>query len=89
MRPEVMDTYNADNLAVSPTTDAPAVEDDRIAGLGPYVAEGAFYQGAGTYLPDTIPSSNYLQEFVITQNADALLSKLDNDWQRLARRSFV
>jgi raffinose/stachyose/melibiose transport system substrate-binding protein len=89
MRPEVMHTYNADNLAVSPTTDAPTVEDERIAGLGPYVAEGAFYQGAGTYLPDTIPSANYLQEFVITQDADALLRKLDNDWQRLARRSFV
>ena len=89
MRPEVMDTYNADNLAVSPTTDAPAAEDERLAGLAPYVAKGAFYQGAGTYLPDTIPSNNYLQEFAITQNADALLSKLDNDWQRLERRSFV
>jgi raffinose/stachyose/melibiose transport system substrate-binding protein len=89
MRPEVMHTYNADNLAVSPTTDAPQVEDERIAGLGPYVAAGAFYQGAGTYIPDTIPSNNYLQEFVITEDADVLLRKLDNDWQRLARRSFV
>jgi raffinose/stachyose/melibiose transport system substrate-binding protein len=89
MRPDVMDTYNGDNLAVSPTVDAPAVEDERLAGLGPYVAEGAFYQGAGTYIPDTIPSNNYLQEFVISRDADALLRKLDNDWQRLARRSFV
>ena len=66
---------------------APAVGDDRIAGLAPYMSKGAFYQGAGTYLPTVIPTGNYVQALVLSKNAAAFLSKLDSDWDRLARRT--
>ena len=49
MRPSVMNKYNRDNLAYSPVKSAPP-QDDRIAGLEPYVSDARFYQGAGTYI---------------------------------------
>lgn len=88
MQPEVMFTYNGDNLAFSPVTDAPPVEDERIAGLDSAIAEGRFYQGAGTYIPPSIPTGNYLQEMVLTGNGDQFLATLDADWNRLAQRTL-
>ena len=87
MQPDVMNTYNADNLAFSPVKNAPAVKDQRIAGLEPYVHAARFYQGAGTYMPNVIPLGNYLQGMVLTKDGDATLRSLDSDWHRLAKRS--
>lgn len=88
MTPEVMDKYNGDNLAFSPVKDAPAVTDERIVGLQPYVRDARFYQGPFTYIPGIIPVTNYLQELVFTGNGDGFLRKLDADWRRLAVRSL-
>jgi raffinose/stachyose/melibiose transport system substrate-binding protein len=87
MAPEVMNKYNADNLAFVPTKDAPAVQDARLVGLEPYVKSGKFYQGAGTYVPNVIPIGNYLQAMVLNQDGPAALRSLDQDWRRLAQRS--
>jgi raffinose/stachyose/melibiose transport system substrate-binding protein len=87
MQPDVMNTYNADNLAFSPVKNAPAVKDQRLAGLEPYVRVARFYQGAGTYMPNVIPLGNYLQGMVLTKDGDATLRSLDSDWHRLAKRS--
>lgn len=89
MTPEVMDTYNVDNLAISPVEDAPQVQDERIEGLGTYVQQGAFYQGPGTYIPPSIPVGNYLQSLVLSGNGDEFLRTLDADWNRLAQRTLV
>lgn len=86
MSPEILNTYNKDNLAYSTLLDAPPVTDERIEGLQDAYSAGRFYQGAGTYLPNIIPLENYLQDFVISENTDSLLSKLDVDWSRLAQR---
>ena len=88
MTPEVMDKYNGDNLAFSPVRNAPAVTDERIVGLQPYVREARFYQGPFTYIPGIIPVTNYLQELVFTGAGDRFLRKLDDDWRRLAKRSI-
>lgn len=88
MRPEVMDAYNAKHLAWSPTRNAPAIRDERVAGIQSYVDASRFYQGAGTYFPGAIPLGNYLQELLIGGNADAFLRKLDDDWARYAQRSL-
>ncbi|HCA85907.1 MAG TPA: carbohydrate-binding protein [Streptomyces sp.] len=88
MKPAVMDTYNAENLTWSSTKNAPAVSDQRVAGLQPYVDAARFYQGAGTYLPTAIPIGNYLQELVLSRNAGAFLTRLDNDWARYAQRNL-
>jgi len=87
MKPEVQNKYNGDNLAYSPVKSAPPVTDERIEGLQTYVREGRFYQGAGTYVPPTIPLGNYLQEMVLTKDGDGFLRKLDSDWRRLAQRT--
>lgn len=87
MDPAVINAYNRDNLAFSPLTNAPSVKDSRIAGLDPYVRAGKFYQGAGTYVPNVIPTDNYLQEFVLTKNSKQFLDKLDSDFRRLATRT--
>lgn len=87
MRPEVMDAYNASNLAWSPTRNAPKVRDERIAGLQPYVDSARFYQGASTYFPSGIPLGNYLQALVLDRNVKEFLTKVDNDWARYAQRN--
>lgn len=87
LRPEVMNAYNAANRATSPTKDAPEVTDKRVAGLAPYVENGKFYQGAGTYISESIPLSNYLQELLITGDVKSFTKKLDSDWARRAARS--
>jgi raffinose/stachyose/melibiose transport system substrate-binding protein len=88
MTPAVMDKYNGENLAFSPVRNAPAVTDERIVDLEPYVRQARFYQGAGTSIPGIIPLTNYLQELVFTGNGDRFLGKLDDDWRRLAVRSL-
>jgi raffinose/stachyose/melibiose transport system substrate-binding protein len=79
--------YNKDNLAFAPLKGAPRADDPKVAGLNPYVSAGKFYQGAGTYIPLSIPVGNYIQQFLIDQNVDGFLSKLDADWQRLVVRT--
>ena len=88
MRPEVMDAYNAKHLAWSPTRNAPPVADERGAGLQPYLDSARFYQGAGTYLPPSIPLGNYMQELALHGAAEGFLTKLDNDWARYAQRNL-
>lgn len=86
MQPEVIDAYNQDNLAYATTTDAPAQSDPRLEGLQPYVDRAAFYQGAGTFIPTSIPLGNYLQAAVRTGNFEGMLRQLDADWRRFAGR---
>jgi raffinose/stachyose/melibiose transport system substrate-binding protein len=86
MQPDVVDAYNRDNLAYSTTTDAPAQDDERLAGLQTYVDSAAFYQGAGTFIPTAIPLGNYLQAAIRTGDFDGMLRQLDADWRRLATR---
>lgn len=88
LKPEVMDTYNANNLAWSPTRNAPKAKDERIAELQPYVDSARFYQGASTYIPSSIPLGNYLQALVLDRDIEAFLKKIDDDWARYARRSL-
>ncbi len=87
MQPEVMFTYNDANLAFSPVVDAPVKEDQRIVGLDSAIAEGRIFQGANTFIPPSIPTENYLQEMVFTGNGERFLRKLDEDWNRLAKRT--
>jgi raffinose/stachyose/melibiose transport system substrate-binding protein len=86
-QPDIINTYNAENLYYSPLADAPPQPDERVSGLQPYVDEGRFYQGPSTFMPPTIPLGNYLQELLITGDASTFLSNLDEDWKRLALRS--
>lgn len=87
MRPENIDAYNADNLAYSTTKDAPPQSDERMAGLQPYIDDAAFYQGAGTFVPTSIPLGNYLQSATRSGNFDGMLRQLDADWRRVAGRN--
>lgn len=87
MQPEIIDAYNRDNLAYGVTEDAPAATDPRLSGLQPYVDSSAFYLGAGTFVPNSIPLGNYLQSAVATGDFEAMLKRLDSDWRRFAIRS--
>ncbi len=87
MQDEVIDAYNRDNLAYSTRKDAPPQQDERVAGLQRYVDDAAFYQGAGTFIPTSIPLGNYLQTAIRSGDFDSMLRRLDADWRRLAGRS--
>jgi raffinose/stachyose/melibiose transport system substrate-binding protein len=87
MQDEVIDAYNRDNLAYSTRKGAPPQTDERLAGLQQYVDDAAFYQGAGTFIPTSIPLGNYLQSAIRSGDFTSMLRRLDADWRRLAGRS--
>lgn len=87
MRPEVIDTYNADNLGFGVTTDAPPVTHPALVELQPYYDDARFYLGPSQLVPQSIPIHNYAQALVTGADPGAVLRTIDADWARLARRS--
>ena len=87
MQPQVMNAYNAANLAFSPLKNAPPQTNPLVSGLDPYVRSGRFYQGPGTYVPNVIPIGSFLQEMVLTGNVSGFLQHMDSDLRRLAIRT--
>lgn len=85
--PAIQDTYNAENLGFGVRAGAPPVTDERLVEMQSYVDRGAFYQGASTAIPRTIPFENYMQGLVLGADLEGVLTTLDDDWARLARRS--
>ncbi len=87
MQPSIMNAYNKANLAFSPLRNAPPQTNPLVSGLQPYVSSGRFYQGAGTYVPITIPVGNYIQEMMLTGNVSGFTSTMDSSFKRLAIRT--
>jgi raffinose/stachyose/melibiose transport system substrate-binding protein len=87
MQPSIMNAYNQANLAFSPLVNAPPQQSPLVSGLQKYVSSGAFYQGAGTYVPLTIPVANFVQEMMLTGNVGGFTSSMDGAFKRLAIRT--
>jgi raffinose/stachyose/melibiose transport system substrate-binding protein len=87
MQPSVLNAYNQANLAFSPLKNAPPQTSPLVSGLQKYVSSGAFYQGAGTYVPLTIPVGNFIQEMMLTGNVSGFTSSMDGAFKRLAIRT--
>ena len=87
MQPALMNSYNQANLAFSPLKNAPPQKNPIVSGLEPYVRSGRFYQGAGTYVPITIPVGNYIQEMMLSKSVGGFTSSMDGDFRRLAVRT--
>lgn len=85
--PENIETYNASQLGFTPTEDAEAPDDPRIAGMIPYYDAGQVYQGPSVLVPKTIPVFNYTQAMVLGGDPGAILATMDADWARLAFRA--
>lgn len=85
--PENIQTYNASQLGFTPTKDAPAPDDPRIAGMIPYYTAGQIYQGPSVLVPKTIPVFNYAQAMVMGADPTVTLRTMDADWARLAFRA--
>ncbi|MBF0672151.1 MAG: extracellular solute-binding protein [Salinibacterium sp.] len=86
MQQEVMDEYNAEFLGFGTTTDAAPATDERILAMQPYYDDGRFYQGVTKAVPLTIPIDNLLQGLITGGSVDSTLSRLDQEWARLALR---
>ncbi|MDO9417765.1 ABC transporter substrate-binding protein [Pararhizobium sp.] len=90
LRPEVVHTYNRDNLAFSPTVDAPPQDDPRVSDLTPFVSSGKSSIGVWRYFPPSgIDLNARLSQFIFDKDAGAFLRGLDADWKRLAVRTSV
>ena len=87
MQPDIVNAYNQANLAFSPLMNAPPQKSPIVAGLNPYVSSGRFYQGAGTYVPITIPVGNFIQEMMLTGSVSGFTSSMDGAFRRLAIRT--
>ena len=86
-RPETIAAYNEAQLGFTPTKDAAAPDDPRIAGMIPYYTDGKVYQGPSVLVPKTIPVFNYAQAVVLGASPQATLRTMDADWARLAFRA--
>jgi raffinose/stachyose/melibiose transport system substrate-binding protein len=87
MQPSIVNAYNQANLAFSPFKDAPPQTSPIVSGLQQYVSSGRFYQGAGTYVPITIPVGNFIQEMMLTGDVSGFTSSMDGAFKRLAIRT--
>lgn len=87
MQPSIMNAYNQANLAFSPLKNAPPQTNPIVSGLNHYVSSARFYQGAGTYVPITIPVGNFIQEMMLTGNVSGFTSSMDGAFKRLAVRT--
>jgi raffinose/stachyose/melibiose transport system substrate-binding protein len=87
MQPSIMNAYNQANLAFSPLKNAAPQKSPIVSGLNSYVSSGRFYQGAGTYVPITIPVGNFIQEMMLTGSVSGFTSSMDGAFKRLAIRT--
>jgi raffinose/stachyose/melibiose transport system substrate-binding protein len=87
MQPSILNAYNQANLAFSPLKNAPPQTSPLVSGLNQYVRSGRFYQGAGTYVPLTVPVGNFIQEMMLTGNVSGFTSSMDGAFRRLAVRT--
>jgi len=87
MQPEIIDTYNTDNLGFGVTKDAAPVENSTLIELKEYYDRAAFYLGASQLVPRSIPLENYTQALATGADPLSTLRTLDADWARLAFRS--
>ncbi|MFG1947482.1 ABC transporter substrate-binding protein [Nonomuraea sp. NPDC048826] len=85
MRPEVIEAYAEEQLAVPPIEGAVS-RDPALAGLMPYFEEGRLSGYADHGIPLTIPLEQYLQQYVIDGDQDAFLRTLDAEWDKVAAR---
>jgi raffinose/stachyose/melibiose transport system substrate-binding protein len=88
-QPEIIEDYNASQLGFSPTTDAAAPDDPRIAGMQEFYDSGAIYQGPSVLVPKTIPVFAYAQAMMFGQDPERTFATMDDDWSRLAFRQPV
>lgn len=85
MRPEVMESYAREQLAIPPI-EGGASQDPALDGVMPYFEEGRLIGYADHRIPLTIPLEQYLQQYVIDGNRDAFLRRLDVEWDKVAAR---
>ncbi|MBW8761317.1 MAG: extracellular solute-binding protein [Microbacterium sp.] len=88
-QPEHIEAYNESQLGFTPTKNAPAPSDPRIAGMIDYYDDGKIYQGPSVLVPKTIPVFNYAQAMVLGADPRKTLSTMDADWARVAFRAPV
>ncbi|WP_341942608.1 extracellular solute-binding protein [Microbacterium sp. LWH10-1.2] len=87
--PQNIEAYNESQLGFTPTKDAPAPSDPRIAGMIDYYDDGRIYQGPSVLVPKTIPVFNYAQAMVLGADPNTTLRTMDADWARVAFRAPV
>ncbi|WP_253384795.1 ABC transporter substrate-binding protein [Microbacterium foliorum] len=87
--PEHIEEYNASQLGFTPTNDAPAPDDPRVAGMVEYYQNGQIYQGPSVLVPKTLPVFNYAQAMVLGASPTSTLRTMDADWARIAFRAPI
>jgi raffinose/stachyose/melibiose transport system substrate-binding protein len=85
-QPKIINAYNASQLGFGPMTDSAAETDPRVAGLRPYYEGGEIYAGPSYVIPQAIPIPNLAQSIILGANPKDILSTIDADWARYARR---
>ncbi|MDA0633654.1 extracellular solute-binding protein [Nonomuraea sp. MCN248] len=85
MRPEVMEAYAEEQLAVPPTEGGTST-DPALAGVMPYFERGLLTGYADHRIPLTIQLEQHLQQYVIDGDQDAFLRTLDAEWDKVAAR---
>lgn len=87
LRPEVVESYAAEQSAV-PTLEDLQPPDPTLAELLPYFDEGRVVGFTDHQIPPAIPLGPIIQQYLIDEDAARFVSSLDNEWDKVARRTL-
>ncbi len=85
-QPKIINAYNASQLGFGPLKDSAPETDPRVAGLRSYYEKGKIYAGPSYVIPQAIPIPQLAQSIVLGADPKDVLSTIDADWARFARR---
>jgi len=85
LQPDVVQAYSEAQVAI-PAIEGAANTDPALAGVQEYIDEGRLVGFTDHQFIPAIPLAQLLQEYLFEGDADAMLTKLDESWDKVAAR---
>jgi raffinose/stachyose/melibiose transport system substrate-binding protein len=88
-RPETLDEYAASQSMFSTSVTSDGTDDPALAELQPYFDAGRITGFVDHQIPPSIPLDAIVQQSLFDADADAALATLDNEWRKVAARTYT
>lgn len=88
-RPDVIERFAASQNMVPSVVDAELSDDPALQSIAPFFEAGQITGFIDHQVPSAIPLTGVVQQFLYDGDADGALRTLDNEWRKVAARTFV
>jgi raffinose/stachyose/melibiose transport system substrate-binding protein len=85
LQPDVVQKYSEAQVAI-PAIAGASNDDPALAGVQPYIDDGRLVGFTDHQFIPAIPLAPLLQEYLTDKDADTMLTKLDESWDKVAAR---